>query len=176
MPNHAYHNLAHVLDVLQAVQVIAAGEQANEGDIKLLRLAAVLHDVGFIKAPKDHEAIGAEMAKEILPQFNLPTEVIEQIAGMILATKLPQSPTTRLENILCDADLDYLGRDDFFEIGARLYEELKAVGAVETEREWNLVQRTFLQSHKYHTAFSKAQREPAKQKHLLEVQHKLSVR
>lgn len=176
MPAHAYHNLAHVLDVLQAVQVIASAEKVNDDDVKLLRLAALLHDIGFVKSPKEHEATGAAMAKEMLPQFGIPSEAIEQIANMILATKLPQSPVTILESILCDADLDYLGRDDFFEIGARLYEELKAVGAVETEREWNLVQRTFLQSHKYHTAFSKAQREAAKQKHLLDVQHKLSVR
>jgi len=176
MPNHAYHNLVHVLDVQKAVALIGAGEQVTVSELKLLRLAALLHDIGFVKSPKEHEANGAIMAKEMLPQFGIPSEAIEQIANMILATKLPQSPTTKLESILCDADLDYLGRDDFFEIGARLYEELKAVGAVETEREWNLVQRTFLQSHKYHTEFSRAQREPTKQKNIVEVQNKLSMR
>ena len=32
------------------------------------------------------------------------------------ATKIPQTPLTKLEEIICDADLDYLGREDFFEI------------------------------------------------------------
>ncbi|TXH31461.1 MAG: tetratricopeptide repeat protein [Cyclobacteriaceae bacterium] len=176
MPAHAYHNLAHVLDVQQAVQTIAEAEQVSSDELKVLRLAALLHDIGFIKSPKDHEVTGAEMAKEILPKFNIDATTVEYIAGMILATKLPQSPTTKLETILCDADLDYLGRNDFFEIGGRLYEELKAAGAVETEREWNLVQRTFLQSHKYHTAFSRTHRESEKQKHLLAIQQKLNTR
>jgi hypothetical protein len=63
---------------------------------------------------------------------------------------------------LCDADLDYLGRDDFYEIGERLFEELKAHCIVETEREWNLVQKTFLESHRYHTEYSKTHRESFK--------------
>ncbi|MBN8578356.1 MAG: HD domain-containing protein [Cytophagales bacterium] len=176
MPNHAYHNLGHVRDVVQAVQVIGEAEQVSADELKVLRLAAWLHDIGFVKSAKDHEAIGAEMARALLPQFHVPEDTIDVIANMILATKLPQSPSTKLESILCDADLDYLGRTDFFEIGAKLYEELKAVGAVETEREWNLVQRTFLQSHKYHTVFSKTHREVEKQKHLVAIQEKLQVR
>ncbi len=88
---------------------------------------------------------------------------------MILATRIPQSPVTRLDKILCDADLDYLGREDFYEIGGRLLEELKAQGVVETEREWNLVQKTFLESHRYHTRFSKENREGKKQTHIQEI-------
>ena len=76
-----------------------------------------------------------------------------------MATRIPQSPSTKLEKILCDADLDYLGRDDFYEIGSRLFEELRDQGVVETEREWNLVQKTFLDSHRYHTNFSKINRQ-----------------
>jgi hypothetical protein len=86
-----------------------------------------------------------------------------------MATKIPQTPQTQLERILCDADLDYLGRDDFFSIGSRLFEEMKGRGFVESEREWNLIQKTFLESHRYHTAFSRANREEMKQQHLQEI-------
>lgn len=98
---------------------------------------------------------------------------MEAIAGMIMATRLPQSPTTLLEKILCDADLDYLGRDDFYEIGGRLFAELKEQEVVETEREWNIMQRTFLQSHRYHTRFGQTNREPGKQERLQEISAKL---
>ena len=65
------------------------------------------------------------MAREILPAYGLTRDQIDTICGMIMATRIPQSPSNQLERILCDADLDYLGRDDFYEIGGRLFEELR---------------------------------------------------
>jgi len=169
MPKLSYHNIDHVKDVFQAAQEIAKSEKATGQEIKILRVAALLHDIGFIHSSKNHEEKGAEMARELLPEFGFDSVIVEAIVNMILATKLPQSPVTKLEKILCDADLDYLGRGDFYEIGGRLYEEMKAAGVVETEREWNLVQRTFLQSHRYHTAFGKVNREAQKQDRLQEI-------
>jgi len=176
MPKLPYHNLEHVYDVLSAALAIAEIEEVNEDEIKLLRLAALYHDAGFIHSSRDHELRGAQMAGEILTNFGLRKEEIEMIANMILATKLPQSPKTRLEKILCDADLDYLGRDDFYQTGGKLLEEMKTGGVVETDREWNIMQKTFLESHRYHTDFSKANREPKKQERLQEISLKLKNR
>jgi TolB-like protein/Tfp pilus assembly protein PilF len=173
MPKLPYHNTAHVADVLAASLLIAEDQKINADDVKLLRLAALLHDIGFIQSGKDHEAIGAAMARKLLPEFGLSPSEIDVIANMILATRLPQSPMTLLEKILCDADLDYLGRDDFYEIGGRLFVELKEQEVVETEREWNIMQRTFLQSHRYHTHFGQTNREQHKQERLQEIAAKL---
>ncbi len=169
MPKLQYHNSDHIYDVLNASLIIAQHEQLPVEEVKLLRLAALYHDAGFIYSPKNHEEKGAEMAREMLPAYGLNTKQIESISNMILATRIPQSPVNNLERILCDADLDYLGRDDFYEIGGRLLEELKAQGVVETEREWNLVQKTFLESHRYHTKFSKENRESMKHQHIQEI-------
>ncbi len=172
MPKLQYHNVDHIYDVLNAALVIGKTERLKDDEIQLLKLAALLHDAGFIQSPKNHEEKGAEMAKEILPAFGLNAGQVETICNMIKATRIPQSPATQLDKILCDADLDYLGRDDFYEIGGRLLEELKSQGVVETEREWNLIQKTFLQSHRYHTKFSKETRESKKQQHLEEIEAK----
>lgn len=155
--------------MLNSSLLIAEHEQIAAEESKLLRLAALYHDAGFIHSPKNHEEKGAVMARESLPQFGLSDEQVTVIANMILATRIPQSPTNILDKILCDADLDYLGREDFYEIGGRLLEELKAQGVVETEREWNLVQKTFLESHRYHTRFSKENRESKKHQHIQEI-------
>ncbi len=173
MPKLPYHNTAHVVDVLATSQLIAKDQKISTDDVKLLRLAALLHDIGFIQSGKEHEATGAAMARTLLPEFGLPPSDIDIIANMILATHLPQSPKTLLEKILCDADLDYLGRDDFYEIGGRLFVELKEQEVVETEREWNIMQRTFLQSHRYHTSFGQSNREPRKLERLQEISAKL---
>jgi len=172
MPQLHYHNIDHIYDVLNAAMLIAKEEKVAEDEIKLIRLAALYHDAGFIQSPRNHEETGAAMARENLPAFGLNEDQINSICSMIMATRIPQSPSSLLDKILCDADLDYLGREDFYEIGGRLLEELKAQGVVETEREWNIMQRTFLQSHRYHTRFSKENREALKQQHIQEIDAK----
>jgi uncharacterized protein len=88
---------------------------------------------------------------------------------MVMATRVPQQPHNTLSRILCDADLDYLGRPDFFRIGSTLFTELKHYGVISTEREWNQLQVHFLQNHEYFTARNKRLREPQKQVHLARV-------
>ena len=173
LPPLHYHNTDHIQDVFDSALVIAANEKLNDKEIHLIRVAALFHDAGIIVAHRHHEEKGCEMARQFLPSFGFNKNDIEIICGMILATKIPQSPQTLLEQIICDADLDYLGRSDFYTIGGKLKEELKAAGLVETEREWNLIQKTFLESHRYHTAFSRAKRDALKTKHLQEINDKL---
>jgi predicted metal-dependent HD superfamily phosphohydrolase len=176
MPNFPYHNYEHIQDVLSASMILAQQEKISEEEIKILRIAALLHDAGFIRSPKNHEANSAAIAREVLPDFGIGNDQIAIIENMIMATRLPQSPLTQLEKILCDADLDYLGRDDFYTRGSTLFTELKDQGVVETEREWNLVQKTFLESHRYHTNYSKTNRESSKQERLQEIVAKLKNR
>ncbi len=171
--NLTYHNLDHIEDVLESALTIAKSENISEDDINLLRVAALYHDAGFIHSYKDHEQLGCQLAKESLPQFGFSDDQIDSICAMIMATKIPQSPQYLLDRILCDADLDYLGRDDFYEIGNRLFIEMKDRGFIETEREWNLTQKVFLENHRYHTAYSIKNREAKKQEHLKEVSAKL---
>jgi uncharacterized protein len=112
---------------------------------------------------------GSELAKKELPAAGFSGDEISIICGMIMATRYPQQPKNKLEQILCDADLDYLGRDDFFEIGTTLYKELMATGRIKTEREWNRLQVNFLNSHKYFTKTSVEKRDQLKNEHLLQV-------
>ena len=92
-----------------------------------------------------------------------------------MSTKIPQSPSTLLEDILCDADLDYLGRDDFFTIGGTLFEELQAYNLIGDEQVWNRLQVSFLSAHRFHTRTNKTLREPVKQRYLEELQELVST-
>ena len=103
------------------------------------------------------------MAEEILRKHNVAQHCIESVQGLILATKIPQSPTNELQKIICDADLDYLGRDDYPEISIKLFEELKLANVIQTEEEWKNIQIRFLKAHHFHTDFAKKNREPKKQ-------------
>lgn len=134
-----------------------------------MKVSALFHDSGFMLNAVNHEQIGCDMAKKLLPEFGYKEDEIDKICGMILATKFPQQPNTLLEEILCDADLDYLGRPDFFSIGNTLFEELKASKTLSTAKDWNQLQVNFLLTHKYFTRSAKELRDFQKEVHLQQI-------
>lgn len=172
--NLSYHGLHHTLDVFNAAMKIAETENLSPHEIKLLRIAILYHDAGFTANYKDHEERGCEMARKNLPAFGYTDRDIKIICGMIMATQIPQTPKTLLEKIICDADLDYLGRNDFYKISNTLFEEMKVYGSLHDEKEWNKIQKRFLDKHQYHTEFGKKHREHKKQKYLQEISNLVS--
>ena len=163
-PIYTYHGKHHTLDVLSVTAELCALEDVSDYETKLLKTAALFHDAGFIYSPTNHEATSCEIARDVLPSFDYSEAEIERICGMIMATKIPQSPQNHLEQILADADLDYLGREDFFSIGNTLFQELRILGILQTETEWNRLQIKFLESHRFHTSTNIQRREPAKRR------------
>jgi predicted metal-dependent HD superfamily phosphohydrolase len=162
-----YHGIHHTFDVFDAALVIAENEKIDSADdLTLLKTAALFHDSGFTIDASKHEECGCDLAREILPACDYSDSQIDQICGMIMATKIPQQPLNLLERIICDADLDYLGRDDFFKIGDTLYQELKAFDKIKDATQWNQLQISFLSNHQYHTEFSRGNREIKKQENL----------
>lgn len=164
-----YHGLHHTKDVLSSVEKIAVKEGVSQNDILLLKVAAAYHDCGFLVLYKNHEEAGCGLAYEALPKFGFSKEQMDIIFGMIKATKVPQSPRTKLEEIICDADLDYLGRDDFEKISGSLFEEFKYWNIVTDHHTWMQIQLNFLENHVYWTGFSKKNRTQAKLKRLEEL-------
>jgi uncharacterized protein len=175
LPAHLhYHSIGHVHDVYDAASRIGTAEGLNDTDLRLLLTAVCYHDAGFLRSAAEHEVQSCQMVREDLSTYGYSEAQIDLICGMIMATRLPQRPANLMEQIICDADLDYLGRPDFFEIGDRLYLELLNSGLVKNEREWNRLQAGFLEKHRYFTATSLAMRNPQKLAHLNMVKAKLA--
>ena len=164
-----YHSLEHTLDVYASAIGIAEQEGVTGEGLTLLKIAALYHDSGFTVQDTEHEEAGCAIAREVLPGFGFTARQVELICDMIMATRIPQRPRNKLGRVLCDADLDYLGRGDFSLIGATLFQEMRTYGVLSTEREWNELQVRFLERHAYFTATNKRLREPVKQEHLLGV-------
>jgi HD superfamily phosphodiesterase len=165
-PHLHYHSTKHTLDVYNTAAMIAVNENINAENTRLLLTAALFHDSGFLQQSKGHEAISCEIASEALPGFGYAKTEIEKICLMVSATRIPQNPDSLLEQILCDADLDYLGRDDFFETGHNLYLEMLAEGTIANETEFDRLQIDFLQQHHYFTKTSQQLRNDKKAQHL----------
>lgn len=168
-----YHSIAHTKDVVRAVERYALLEGVTDEGLFLLKSAATYHDAGFVESYEKNEPIGARMAVEILPKYGYSEQHIEQIKELIFVTQIPHQPKNKLEEIICDADLDYLGRDDFHEIADKLRRELREHGKIDSDRKWDEMQVAFLNMHKYFTPTAIASRQAKKQKNLEEVMARL---
>jgi len=164
--NLTYHNTRHIKDVYASARRLARMEKVKGEDLTLLLTAVLFHDTGFLWQPYEHEKVSCEIAMEYLPAYGYAPDQVKRICGMIMATRIPQSPTNLLEQLMCDADLDYLGRDDFFLVGNGLYYELAMYGMITSVDEWNNMQLRFLEKHTYFTASAKLLRAAKKEEYI----------
>lgn len=166
-PDLTYHTIEHTLDVLEQCERIAAAEGfTNPRELFLLRLAALYHDAGFLHQYVQHEEASCRIFLSDAARLDLSEEDKNDVLHLIMATQLPQQPNTLAERIICDADLDYLGRDDFPHISDRLRHEFLIYHIIASNEEWHVRQLNFLKTHRYHTASSRKLREPVKQRNL----------
>ncbi len=169
-----YHNTKHTIDVIVQVEMIGLGEKVSREEMLLLKTAALLHDYGFIYDYDNHEEVSVKHAREILPKYKYNQQQIDTICRLILATKFPPEPKDKLEMIMCDADLDYLGRSDFIPVSQNLFRELFERGKIRSVDEWNKLQYEFIRKHQYFTETAKKMRSINKTNQLEELDKLIS--
>jgi predicted metal-dependent HD superfamily phosphohydrolase len=169
---YTYHGLRHTLDVIEQSEQIGIALKCSEQEIQLLKIAALFHDLGFIQTRKGHEKASAELFLFASEQKLNDTDR-QQISSCILATIMPQMPDSLLEQIICDADLDYLGRNDFEKISQDLFQEMHACGEMSDLHKWDEIQVVFLDKHHYHTSFNQSRRNEQKSQHLAAIKERL---
>lgn len=172
--NLTYHSVDHTVGVIDNAITIGRAEGLEEKEMDLLTVAAAFHDSGFLLDYENHEENGCKLIEQYAPKFGMDQAEVEIVQSMIMSTKIPQSPESKLEKILCDADLFYLGGKRYEEISQTLYEELKAHGVQLNHEKWVDTQINFLSAHEYWTDYSKAQREAGKQKVLRDLRNLVS--
>jgi uncharacterized protein len=164
-----YHNPEHTLYVQEKTLEIARYEGCSEDELNLLDIAALWHDTGYTRIYGNHEEQSCLLARQYLPEYGLSADDIDTICDIIMATKIPQSPKNKLEEIIADADLEYLGTETFEAKSRDLFHELQSLNPLLTIDKWNQMQISFISKHKYFTRFCKEYREPIKQNHLNEL-------
>lgn len=171
--NLFYHGIHHTLDALRVSSHYLRADRVGPRSSKLLRIGVLYHDIGFTVSRHNHEAESVRIACAGMSSLGFSKADIRVVEGLIWATKVPQSPNNDLERIICDVDLDYLGRPDFYKISDQLYRELRANREIESKEQWDLKQVRFLESHRYYTDFAMEKREPTKRKHLTELEQSI---
>lgn len=149
-----FHNLEHTEDVVEACSHMADYYQLQEDDRLVLMLAAWFHDTGYASGAEEHEETSAQMATQFLQGRNVNDTIIQRVASSILATRMPQSPVSLVEKILCDADLHHLATEDFKARNQLLKQEREnLLGHKIDKKEWRKSNARFLMQHHYFTEY-----------------------
>jgi len=168
--NYYFHDRHHTEYVYLKASEIARNEGCSPEEIRLLEAAALLHDTGYTIKYHQHELESCGLARKFLPRFSFTPEEIEIICSMIMATRIPQTPYNKLEEILADADLEYLGTAIAESEANKLFQELASLNPELTAPEWDEMQVKFISNHRYFTEFCRLSREPSKQAYLSQIQ------
>lgn len=175
-PRLTYHTIGHTRDdVLPAAERLATHEGIRGEDLLLLRTAALYHDIGFTVRRENHELASIRIAEQVLLRFGYTPAQIDEITTIILATRLPQSPRSKLARFLADADLDLLGRADFFRLNRALRAELAAFGQPMSDIEWYRNQLAFVSQYHYWTDAARSLRGPGKVENTARLQQVLEA-
>ncbi|MBN2610982.1 MAG: HD domain-containing protein [Bacteroidales bacterium] len=170
-----YHNVKHTVDVVTQAELIGFGEGVSDEELLLLKTAALFHDTGHTIGYDNHEYNSTIIAREILPNYYYTQSQIDIICDLIMATKLPPNPKNKLEQIMCDADLDYLGRSDMIPVSNSLFMELKEQNKISSLNDWNKLQVKFISGHQYYTYTARNLREVNKQNQIERISNLIEV-
>lgn len=170
LENMYYHQYDHALSVMERWIYLATMEWCSEKEIEMIAIAALFHDTGFIIEYDNNENFGAKIARNYLRTILYPEEKIKIIQEIILATHPSTKPTNLLEKIIKDADMDNLGREDFFDINEKIKRELELMKNIKIkDPDWHHASLDIIQWHVFYTDTQIKERNEKLQKNLEEL-------
>lgn len=166
-----YHNYTHSKRVYKSVNEIIENSELDNKDETILRLAALLHDTGYIHKRDGHEEESVRIANEFLEENNVEKDIIAGVDKCIMATKFKGTPNSVLEEMIRDADSSHFGQEYFEEASEFLRQEYHLQDYKSYEpREWRDENITVLiKKHKYYSDYALKTWQPQKEKNLAEL-------
>lgn len=142
-----YHGWMHTKAVYDAICYLTPMENIDNENFEELKIAALYHDTGYTTGESDdHEYRGADIARMELPLFGIADYRISHICMLIVSTVPEYRPIGIVEEIMHDADLEYIGRDYYPYVAELLRREKSILHDV-----WRREQVTFLKNHQFIT-------------------------
>ncbi|PLX31537.1 MAG: hypothetical protein C0600_05560 [Ignavibacteria bacterium] len=154
-----YHNIAHTMEVVDAAARIGEACGLTGADLEVVILAAWFHDVGITEVYLNHEDRSVEIAERFLREHDYHPENIRAVSRCIMVTSVHVHPSTLQEEVICDADLEHLGRKTFWKRAELLRHEWEVkLGKVFSDLDWLRSQQRFLQEFSFYTEEAKTAR------------------
>jgi hypothetical protein len=154
-----FHTTEYARKIYNQAFLLCRSEEIEQEDRLLARTAALLLYSGLTQAYHNFENRSAVICREILPDFGYSESQVDQISNLILATKMPFTPRNKLENIMIDVRMEYLGWPDYTEQIKNLYQELKEAGSKINGQQFKKQQLELLYSFEFNTLAARRLRE-----------------
>jgi predicted metal-dependent HD superfamily phosphohydrolase len=169
-----YHNYNHTQSVVNVFIEIGQASNLSDEEMEAGIIAAWCHDIGYSVSGKDHEANSVKLTTEFLSGAHAATGLIEQVAKIIMATRMPQKPASLVEKIICDADLHHLGTADYRKMSEALRQETESLGGQSLPANyWERNTFFFFSEHRYFTEYAQEKYGPVKEKNAAELRKKV---
>jgi predicted metal-dependent HD superfamily phosphohydrolase len=153
---YTYHNLDHTHEVFEAATELGKNSGLLDEELEIIQVAAWFHDTGFVNGYLDHEYRSVKIAKEFLKNIHCPDGKIDRITALILMTELGKMPSNLSEQIIRDADILHIGKEDFYSKCLALKSEWISVDHKNiTESEWLQTCLEFISNTVFFTDFAK---------------------
>ena len=164
---YTYHNFIHAREVFEAVNELGKNSSLPDEEFEAIQVAAWFHDTGFIKCCLDHENKSIEIAKEFLENIRCPDKKIDRITEIIIMTEMTNIPLSLSDKIIKDADILYIGKEDFYSKCLSLKSELESIDHKNiTESEWLYSNLDFICGTSFFTDYAKSHYEKERQKNI----------
>jgi predicted metal-dependent HD superfamily phosphohydrolase len=160
-----YHNFEHTAGVVEGVREIGKAENLTDQEMTILLVAAWFHDTGFVHTKENHEEESVSIATDFLSKEQAEEAFVEKVAACILATKSDFQPKNKLHQIIRDADMFHLSKENYEVLLENLRNEWSALyDKSYTDLEWNQLNLDFLAKHEFYTDSARALLSDGKEK------------
>jgi class 3 adenylate cyclase len=126
--NLHFHKLEYARKIYGQSFLLSRAEEIEQEERLLIRTAALMLFTGLTQSFNNFENRSAVIARDILPHYKYTDTQIDQICNLILSTKMPFNPNNKLEKIMIDARMEFIGRPDFTAQLKLLYQEMTEAG------------------------------------------------
>ena len=149
---YTYHNALHTQDVCEALFEITPYLPLPTSEIDALLTAGVFHDFGYLDSYLDNEALALPYMSMFCKKAGIEETVVLRAHELILETRYPYHPVSEAGKLLCDADIEYIGRsfEYFISRADNLRNELaNAENLHFSDRQWFAAEVDFLQKNSF---------------------------
>ena len=173
--NIVFHNYNRTSKIARICDTLSIQSDLNGNEKILLHLAALFIDIGFCDDPKKSAAASARHARNYFMQKGLEVGTIKIITESIEAIGYPQQPVSLVAQYLCDADMYYLGSNNYPLDTELLRKEISLVDKVNfSDLDWIKRQLQVLENHTYFTAEARKLFKKRKRNNILLLQNQLN--
>ncbi|MCF8240601.1 MAG: DUF5706 domain-containing protein [Melioribacteraceae bacterium] len=171
---NVFHDLAYTLEQVDTAKDFADKMKLSADDKTIILISSWFLNTGYFDKAENVNSESADYAEKYLMDKNVDSVIIDKVKSAVLAASRTALPASKLEEIICDIDSQYLGQKSFEERGELLLLEFeKRNNKFLPDIEWLEYIINLFTSSKYFTKFAKENYGEQRLANLSKIQKKL---